>query len=70
MKTLIVYSSKTGNTRKVAEAIHAVLPAGTDIFPVSEAPEPDAYDFVVVGYWVVLTAYFSPFTSAMAFSPA
>ncbi|MBQ2731875.1 MAG: flavodoxin family protein [Opitutales bacterium] len=52
MKTLIVYSSKTGNTRKVAEAIHAVLPAGTDIFPVSEAPEPDAYDFVVVGYWV------------------
>lgn len=52
MKSLIVYSSKTGNTRKVAEAILSVLPAGTEIYPVKDAPEPDGYDFVAVGYWV------------------
>ncbi|MBP3302939.1 MAG: flavodoxin family protein [Opitutales bacterium] len=52
MKSLIVYSSKTGNTRKVAEAILSVLPAGTEIYPVENAPDPDAYDFVAVGYWV------------------
>ena len=33
MKTLIVYSSLTGNTKKVAEAIAAVLP-GCDLLPV------------------------------------
>ena len=27
MKALVVYSSRTGNTRKIAEAIAAVLPA-------------------------------------------
>lgn len=52
MKSLIVYSSKTGNTRKLAEAILSVLPAGTEIFPVEKAPDPDGYDFVAVGYWV------------------
>ncbi len=52
MKSLIVYSSKTGNTRKVAEAILSVLPEGTEIYPVESAPAPDAYDFVAVGYWV------------------
>lgn len=52
MKALIVYSSKTGNTRKVAEAIHAVMPAGTEIFPVENAPDPAGYDFVAVGFWV------------------
>lgn len=52
LKTLVVYSSRTGNTRKVAEAIQEVVPSGTEIFPVEEAPSPDGYDFVAVGYWV------------------
>ncbi|MGN0861504.1 MAG: flavodoxin family protein [Candidatus Spyradosoma sp.] len=52
MKSLIVYSSKTGNTKKIAEAVLSVMPAGTEIFPVENAPDPDAYDFVAVGYWV------------------
>lgn len=52
MKTLIVYSSRTGNTKKVAEAIFSVLPAGTEIAPVESAPAPDAYDCVIVGFWV------------------
>ncbi len=51
MKSLIVYSSRTGNTQKVAEAIAAVLP-NSDIFPVAEAPSADGYDLVAVGYWV------------------
>ena len=41
MKALVVYSSRTGNTRKIAEAIAAVLP-GCEIHPVESAPAPDA----------------------------
>ena len=52
MKTLIAYSSLTGNTRKVAAAIHAVLGPAADLYPVESAPSPAEYDFVVVGFWV------------------
>ena len=49
MKTLIVYSSLTGNTKKVAEAIAAVLP-GCDLLPVEEAPASvEGYDLVALG---------------------
>lgn len=51
MKSLIVYSSRTGNTRQIAEAIAEVLP-GCHLCPVEEAPEPQGYDFIAVGYWV------------------
>ena len=51
MKALVVYSSRTGNTRKIAEAIAAVLP-GCEIYPVESAPAPEGYDLVAVGYWV------------------
>jgi flavodoxin len=52
MKSMVVYSSKTGNTRKVAEAIYAVLPEPKEIYPVEEAPPADAYDFLALGFWV------------------
>ncbi|MDR3176710.1 MAG: flavodoxin family protein [Desulfovibrio sp.] len=52
MNAAVVYSSRTGNTRKIAEAVHSVMPAGTDIFPVEEAPEPASYDFLALGFWV------------------
>ncbi len=52
MKTLLVYSSRTGNTRKVAEAIVEVMPSGTQICPIEEAPSPAGYDFIALGYWV------------------
>lgn len=52
MKCMIVYSSKTGNTRMIAEAIHKVLPKNSVIYPVQQAPEPDSYDFIAVGGWV------------------
>ena len=51
MKTLIVYSSRTGNTRTIAEAIAEALP-GSHCCPVEEALEPHGFDLVAVGYWV------------------
>lgn len=52
MKCAIIYSSITGNTKKVAETILKVAPAGTDIYPVENAPSPDNYDILILGYWV------------------
>jgi|UniRef100_UPI003FA2CA48 flavodoxin len=52
MKTLIVYSSLTGNTKLVAEAIHEVFGPEAGLFPVETAPSPADYDFVAVGFWV------------------
>ena len=51
MKTLIVYSSKTGNTRKVAEAIHAELP-DAELADVKDSPDPSSYDFIFMGSWI------------------
>lgn len=51
MNCLIVYSSVTGNTRLVAEAVHAVFPQGALIAPVHRAPEPDGFDLLVMGFW-------------------
>lgn len=48
---LVVYSSLTGNTKKIAEAIFQVLPEGSDIYPVETAPLPDNYEKVAIGYW-------------------
>jgi flavodoxin len=52
MQTLVVYSSLTGNTKKVAEAIYEVFGARAALFPVETAPAPTNYDFVIVGFWV------------------
>lgn len=52
MKTLVVYSTLTGNTKMVAEAIAEVLPS-CDIFSVQDAPSStEGYGLVAVGYWV------------------
>ena len=51
MKSLVVYSSRTGNTRKVAQAVAEALP-GCSLHPVEDAPDPGGFDLVVVGYWV------------------
>lgn len=52
MKCMVVYSSKTGNTKMIAEAIINVLPAGSEIYSAEQAPLPDDYDFIAVGGWV------------------
>ena len=51
-KSLVIYSSLTGNTKKVAEAVQSVIP-NCDIFPIDNLPENiDEYYFISVGYWV------------------
>jgi len=56
VRALVVYSSRTGNTRSVAAAIHAALqaplPHGAELHPVESAPLPDAFGFVALGFWV------------------
>jgi len=51
MKILVTYSSKTGNTEKVAKAIHQVLP-GAELYKVEQAPDANDYDLIFVGFWV------------------
>ncbi len=53
MKSLIVYSSQTGNTKKLADAAQQALPDGADMFPVKDAPDHSPYDFVLVGFWLI-----------------
>lgn len=52
MKAAVVYSTLTGNTRRVAEAFCAGLGSGTELFDVKDAPDPAAFDLVVMGFWV------------------
>ncbi len=52
MKNLVVYSSKTGNTKKLAEALFEFLPEEKEIKPVALAPDPNDYSFVAVGFWI------------------
>ena len=53
MKSLVVYSSQTGNTRKLAEAVLEALPGEKALFPVDEAPDPSDYGFIAVGFWLM-----------------
>lgn len=49
---LIVYSSKTGNTKKVAQALLAGAPERCELADVAQAPSTDAYEVIFAGYWV------------------
>ena len=51
-KILIAYSSKTGNTEKVAKALYEGAPEACELKKVEEVEALDAYDLVFVGYWV------------------
>ena len=50
MKTLVVYSSQTNNTRKLAEATAAEL--GSEMIPVGEVGNLSNYDRIAVGFWL------------------
>ncbi len=52
MKSLVVYSSKSGNTRKMAEAVYEYLTGEKDIAAIADAPDPAEYSFVALGFWV------------------
>lgn len=49
MKTLIAYSSNTGNTKMVAEAIAQVVEA--DLIDIKDKPDIDKYENIILGYW-------------------
>jgi flavodoxin len=53
MKSLVVYSSQSGNTRKLAEAVFDALPGEKARYPVDEAPDPSDYGFIAVGFWLM-----------------
>ncbi len=51
MKHLVVYSSKSGNTKKLADAIFSRLPEPKDISSVQNAPDPSGYDVIAAGFF-------------------
>jgi flavodoxin len=52
-KGLIVYSSKTGNTRKLAEGIFRGLSGAGELrlAAVEENPDPAGADWILIGFW-------------------
>ncbi len=51
MKQLVVYSSRSGNTKKLAEFIFSRLAGDKEIKSIAEAPDPAGYAVVAVGFW-------------------
>ena len=49
-KTLVTYFSRTGNTKKVAEAIFVGLDGDKDLEPMEEAHLLDGYSLVFIGF--------------------
>ena len=52
MKAVVIYSSNTGNTKQVAEAVLSVLPDGTPMIAAENLQGVAEYDLVFMGYWV------------------
>lgn len=52
MKILVMYSSLTGNTAKVAAAIHAALPSGSVLSRITPQLDTRNYDLIFAGFWV------------------
>lgn len=52
MKTLVIYSSSTGNTKMVAEAIFAAIPGeDRDMYPIGEWKHDLSADVYFIGFW-------------------
>lgn len=51
MKSLIIYSSKSGNTKKLADAVRSFLPGEKICKSVEEKPMTDSFDLICVGFW-------------------
>lgn len=53
MKAIVIYSSQTGRTKLIAQAIASGLPEGTPCVSVDHMPEDlTAYDLVFFGFWI------------------
>lgn len=54
MKSLVIYSSRSGNTKKLAQAVHNALSGEKELVPITEVPSLDAdYDFIALGFPVM-----------------
>ncbi len=51
MNSLIVYSSQTENTKKLAEVIYDTLDGEKEICHVDQAPSLEGYDHIYIGFW-------------------
>jgi flavodoxin len=49
-KTLVAYFSRTGNTRKIAEAIHQALPGAKEIQTLDRVEGLDDYKLIFIGF--------------------
>lgn len=52
-RVLIVYSSQSGNTKKLAETVNSLLGGEKTFCSINDAPEPDGYDVVALGFWLM-----------------
>jgi flavodoxin len=50
MKVLVAYMTKTGNTKKVADAIYGEIRDEKEIKPIDEVDSIDGYDFAFLGF--------------------
>lgn len=50
MKVLVAYMSKTGNTRKIAEAIYGEIAHEKEIKKIEDVEDIGAYDFAFLGF--------------------
>ncbi|MBN1614671.1 MAG: hypothetical protein JW950_09425 [Deltaproteobacteria bacterium] len=50
MKALVTYFSQTGNTEKVARAIHEALHVRKDIVPIQDLQDAGGYDIIFCGF--------------------
>lgn len=51
MKSLVLWSSRTGNTKAVAQAIYDALPGDKDIIEEGREKDVSGYDIIFVGFW-------------------
>ncbi len=50
---LVLYSSKSGNTKKLADTVFAALPDPKEILPITEMPASLAdYNLIAFGFWL------------------
>jgi len=49
---LVVYSSKTGNTRYLAEGVCASLEGAAELARVEDTPSPDGRPWLALAFWV------------------
>lgn len=53
MKSLIIYSSQSENTKSLATVIYDTISGEKELYPIENAPSSfDGYDLVAIGFWL------------------